>query len=183
MIKHNLFVRWAAICSVLLLIPFFMASCAKTRISSIPETHVPPRQVPEIGDPAPGKTIKKPVQPQPERPSLPAPKKQPRPAILNTIIRKAEKELFLNKPDIAFQTLERALAIDGRDPEIWHLMAKARLMKEQYHQAESLARKSNTLAGDDRSLKKKNWKIIIRALEEQGRVEEADKARRTVNSL
>lgn len=175
--KQNLFVRWVTICSVLLFIPFFMASCAKNRISSIPQTHEPPRQVPEIGAPPPGKAIKKPVQPQPERHSLLVPPKEPRPAIVKTMIRKAEKQLFLHKPDTAFQTLERALAIDGRDPEVWHLMAKARLMNGQYRQAESLARKSNTLAGDDRSLKKKNWKIIIHALEEQGRMEEADQAR------
>ncbi|MDY0374313.1 MAG: hypothetical protein RBQ72_01130 [Desulfobacterium sp.] len=181
--KQNLFLRWAAICSVLLLIPCFMASCAKTRIPPIPQTHEPPRRVPEIGAPPPGKTMEQPVQPQPERPSPPAPQKEPRPAILNTLIRKAEKELLLRKPDIAFQTLERALAIDGRDPEVWHLMAKSRLMNGQYRQAESLARKSNTLAGDDRSLKKENWKIIIRSLEEQGRVEEADQARRAVDGV
>ncbi len=68
--KQNPFVRWATICSVLLLIPCFMASCAKTRISSIPQTHEPPRQVPGIGDPALEKTIKKPSQPQPEGHSL-----------------------------------------------------------------------------------------------------------------
>ena len=175
--KQNPFVRWATICSALLLIPCFMASCAKTRISSIPQTHELPRQVPEIGDPAPEKTIKKPSQPQPEGHSLLVPPKKLRPAILNTMIRKAEKQLFLHRPDTAFQTLERALAIDGRDPEIWHLMAKARLMNGQYRQAESLARKSNSLAGDNRSLKKKNGEIIIRALEEQGRVDEADQAR------
>jgi Flp pilus assembly protein TadD len=133
--------------------------------------------VPGIGDPAPEKTIEKPDPPQPEKPLLPVPPKEPRPAILDTMIRKAENQLFLHRPDTAFQTLERALAIDGRDPEVWHLMAKAQLMNGQYRQAESLARKSNSLAGDDRSLKKKNWKIIIRALEEQGRVDEADQAR------
>ncbi len=79
------------------------------------------------------------------------------------MIATAKKQLGQNRPEAAFQTLERALAVDGRDPVIWHLMAGIRMVQKDYDQAESLARKSNTLAAGDFSLKAKNRQIIIDA--------------------
>ena len=110
-----------------------------------------------------------------EKPQVPQEKSQP--PILNTLIGKARKQLNRSQPEAAFQTLERALNVDGQDPQVWHLMAKARTMQGQYGQAESLARKANTLSAGSPSLRKKNWQVIANALEEQGRIHEAALAR------
>ena len=101
------------------------------------------------------------------------PAKTTRPAVFDTMIAKAEKQLGRNDPTAAFQTLERALAIDGQAPLVWHLMAKARLSQGNFAQAQSLARKSNTLAGHRPDLKKKNWTVIAQALEKQGKTRAA----------
>lgn len=86
------------------------------------------------------------------------------------MISKAKKQLARKNPDAAFRTLERALAVDGRDPMIWHLMAQARLQQGQYAQAKSLAGKSNTLAGGDDGLRKKNRYIIEQAKKALSRI-------------
>jgi len=147
--------------TVFIIILFFTASCADHRVASIPQTHLPP----EIGSPS-SNTV-----------PAPHPRKKSRPPILDTLISKARKELNSGHPDAAFQTLERALNIDGQDPLVWHLMAKIRSMQGQYGQAESLARKSNTLSAGSPSLKKKNWRVIANALEKQGRSQESNLAR------
>ncbi|GAB6145743.1 tetratricopeptide repeat protein [Desulfocicer niacini] len=156
-------IRWI----ILLIILFFTASCADHRVVSIPRTHLPP----EIGSPPP-QTIPESLPQMGKKKPL-APHEKRRPPILDTLIGKARKQLNLRRPEAAFQTLERALNVDGQDPLVWHLMAKARAMQGQYSQAESLARKSNSLSASSPSLKKKNWQVIANALEKQGRTQEA----------
>jgi predicted negative regulator of RcsB-dependent stress response len=56
--------------------------------------------------------------------------------------------------------LERALRIEPRNPVLWHELARVRLEQGQYRQAENMAAKSNVLAGANRDLKAKNWRII-----------------------
>jgi tetratricopeptide (TPR) repeat protein len=58
------------------------------------------------------------------------------------------------------QPLERALRIEPRNAGIWHDLAQIRLHQGQYQQAESLASKSNNLAGSNRALQARNWKLI-----------------------
>jgi Tfp pilus assembly protein PilF len=60
----------------------------------------------------------------------------------------------------AAATLERALRIEPRNPRLWHELAKVRLRQADFSQAESLAARSNTYAGDDRDLRAANQKII-----------------------
>ena len=141
---------------LLLLLSLLTVSCARPRPETFPRTdrapettlkNIPPRTVPPAEQPARGG----------------------RPALFDTMIARAEKQLGRNEPAAAFQTLERALSIDGQAPLVWHLMAKARLDQGNFDQAQSLARKSNTLAGRRPDLKKKNWRIIARALEKQGK--------------
>src|SRR4051812_5820000 len=60
----------------------------------------------------------------------------------------------------AAATLERALRIEPRNPRLWHELAKVRLRQADFSQAESLAARSNTYAGDDRDLRAANQKVI-----------------------
>jgi tetratricopeptide (TPR) repeat protein len=62
--------------------------------------------------------------------------------------------------DKAAAALERALRIEPRNASIWHDLGQIRLHQGQYQQAESLATKSNSLAGDNNTLKARNWRLI-----------------------
>lgn len=104
-------------------------------------------------------------------------REKPRSSILVQMIKKAENQIRLNKPESAFNTLVRALDIDGQDSLVWHLMARTRLLQGNLEQAKALARKSNTLAVHTPSLKKKNWALIADVLQQQGRLQEAKEAR------
>ncbi len=141
-----------------------LSSCADHRVASIPDTHLPPTHLPQIGTPLPNASDKRPDAPQ-------------RSKAMDSMISKAKRQLDRERPGDAFQTLERALTIDGQDPMVWHLMAKAREMQGAFHQAESLARKSNTLAGKTPGLTKKNWRLIADVLEKQGDIQGAEAAR------
>lgn len=125
---------------------FFIFSCAKPGVAPRPRTDLPPNNLPGIGGQQPPSSMEK-----------------YRPVIVENMIAKAKKQLGQNRPEAAFQTLERALAIDGNDPMVWHLMAGIRMAQADYAQAESLAQKSNTLAAGDFLLKEKNRRIILDA--------------------
>ena len=72
----------------------------------------------------------------------------------------ARSDAAAGKLGSAAATLERALRIEPRNPRLWHELAKVRLRQADYSQAESLAARSNTYAGDDRELRAANQKII-----------------------
>jgi hypothetical protein len=63
----------------------------------------------------------------------------------------------------AAATLERALRIEPRNPHLWNRLAQVRLEQGLYGQADSLAAKSNALAGDAPALKQDNQRIIAAA--------------------
>nr|WP_255722107.1 tetratricopeptide repeat protein [Ectothiorhodospira lacustris] len=67
------------------------------------------------------------------------------------------------QPDRAAAALERALRIAPADAGLWHQLAMVRLHQGQADEAESLAAKSNSLAGSDRALQSDNWRIIAQA--------------------
>ena len=60
----------------------------------------------------------------------------------------------------AAATLERALRIEPRNAALWHELAKLRLSQGEYEQADVLAKKSNTWAGEDKRLRAANWRVI-----------------------
>ena len=64
------------------------------------------------------------------------------------------------KLDAAAASFERALRIEPHNPILWHELAKLRLQQGQYQQAEGLAAKSNGWAGDNKTLRAENWRII-----------------------
>ncbi len=138
----------------LIMAVLFLFSCAKPQIPpappTIPDTPGAPTDTPQID------SVRLPEM-------RPVPPKPNRPAVVDVMISKAKKQLVQNRPDEAFRILERALAVDGHDPVIWHLMAKAQLAQGDFYQAKSLAGKSNTLAGEDTGLREQNRTIINQA--------------------
>lgn len=68
----------------------------------------------------------------------------------------------------AVATLERALRIKPRNPQIWSQLAHIRYSQQQYRQAESLALRSNQYAALNVKLKRGNWQLIANARDKQG---------------
>jgi cytochrome c-type biogenesis protein CcmH/NrfG len=62
--------------------------------------------------------------------------------------------------DVAAATLERALRIEPRNPDLWHELAKTRLQQGNATQAISLASKSNAWSGSNKTLRAANWRLI-----------------------
>ncbi len=56
--------------------------------------------------------------------------------------------------------LERAIRIQPKNPELWHVLADVRLKQQQEGLAEDLAKKSILLIKDAPALVRANWKII-----------------------
>lgn len=84
------------------------------------------------------------------------------------LVEKAESLAASGNLDQASASLERALRIEPRNPVLWQELASVRIDQGQYRQAENLAAKSNSLAGDYRWLRKKNWQIIAEARLKRG---------------
>lgn len=78
--------------------------------------------------------------------------------------------------DKAAASLERALRIEPRNAGIWHDLGQIKLHQSDYRQAESMASKSNSLAGSNSRLKARNWRLIALARRAQGNGSGADAA-------
>ena len=63
----------------------------------------------------------------------------------------------------AAASLERALRIEPRNARLWHELARVRLKEGDYAQAESVAARSNTWAGNDNELRAANQRLIQEA--------------------
>jgi hypothetical protein len=155
-------------------------------------TPAPAKPVPAPAAPTPGKptvALAPPpaVEPEPE-PIQPAARPSPPPAASPTppaelppaeitregnqavaaLLESADKYVKSKQLDKAGAALERALRIEPRNAGIWHDLAQIRLHQGQYQQAESLASKSNSLAGGNRGLQSRNWKVIASARKATG---------------
>ena len=80
----------------------------------------------------------------------------------------AHADIDGGKPDAAVASLERALRIEPRNPVLWQELAKVRLQQGQYQQAEGMATRSNSWAGNNRILRADNWRIIGEARLKRG---------------
>lgn len=148
-----------------------LSACADKRpVSIIHQSHLPPESVPEIGGAVPdqsavpdGSTVVGQEGEQPPLLSAVRPVQRPRPKALTRMIRNAENQLRRRQPQLAFSTLEQALYIDGQDPLVWHLMARAQLDQGNVVQAVSLAKKSDSLAAAYPDVKEKNAALIRKA--------------------
>jgi len=76
----------------------------------------------------------------------------------------------------AAASLERALRIEPRNPRLWHELARVRLKQGQHAQAESVAARSNSWAGEDKALRAENWRLIAETRRARGDTEGAQAA-------
>lgn len=146
-----------------------LSGCVQKRSVSMPQSHLPPESVPEIGRSVPDDSEVA-GKGEDQNPLLSAvrPVQRPRPKALTRMIENAKNQIKNKQPQLAFSTLEQALYIDGHDPLVWHLMARAQLDQGNVVQAVSLAKKSDSLAAAYPDVKEKNASLLRHA---QGRVE------------
>ena len=85
--------------------------------------------------------------------------------------------------DSAVTTIERAIRIEPRNPNLYYKLAVIRLKQSKPRLAEDLAKKSALLASKDRALKKHSWLLIAKAREMQQDFEGAKEARNKANGF
>jgi predicted Zn-dependent protease len=77
----------------------------------------------------------------------------------------------------AVASIERAVKLAPEDPVLWSRLSELRFRQDRFAEAENLAAKSNSLTGDNRMLRFRNWLIIAEARARRGDSVAADDAR------
>lgn len=139
-----------------------------------------PEPEPEAIQPAPSPSVR-PVSPPADLP--PAEITREGNQAVAALLESADQYVKSNQLDKAGAALERALRIEPRNAGIWHDLAQIRLHQGQYQQAESLASKSNNLAGSNRGLQSRNWKVIAAARKATGNTPGAEEAEARASQL
>lgn len=93
-------------------------------------------------------------------------KKATSPAIL-ALVFEADRRSRAGDLEAAVVTIERALRIDSRNPELTYKLAKLRLQQSKPRLAEDLAKKAALLSADNKAIKKKSWLLISEARKKQ----------------
>jgi len=96
--------------------------------------------------------------------SAPPPSSSPRENVaVAGLMESAHTDAAAGRLPAAAASLERALRIEPRNPRLWQQLARVRLQQADYAQAESLAARSNSVAGGDTALRAENQRIIDEA--------------------
>lgn len=93
---------------------------------------------------------------------------QTAPAAVAALERDIESHFTARRYGDAAAQIDRALRIQPKNAELWHVLAEIRLRQNQPGLAEDLAKKSNTLAKSNAELIKSNWRLISDARRQQG---------------
>jgi len=83
--------------------------------------------------------------------------------------------------DGAAGSLERALRIEPRNAILWARLAEVRYSQEAWRKAIQLAAKSNTLASNNKDLRRRNWYLMANAYQVLGDETSAQKFRSKLN--
>ena len=100
--------------------------------------------------------------PAPETPPPEAQQRRENVAVAG-LMESARADSAAGRLSTAAASLERALRIEPRNPRLWHELARVRLKQGEYAQAESMAARSNSWAGDDGALRAQNQLLIDQA--------------------
>lgn len=146
-----------------------LAGCAQRPVAPPPDRGEPaaeapaPRAGPDAGEPA--------AEPAPAPPEKEAPPRTAAeasgPAVI-ALLGRADEQAAAGKLDLAAATVERALNLEPRNPFLYHRLAALRLAQDQPGQTEALARKSNSLAGDNPYVQARNWELIAQSRRMRG---------------
>jgi len=87
---------------------------------------------------------------------------------VRSLVEQARNERTAGNLTAAAATLERALRIETRNPRLWLELAQVRLASGDPAQAEQLAVRASSWAGDDRSLRAASWQLIAESRTARG---------------
>lgn len=100
---------------------------------------------------------------------------------------RAEVVILLQKEALRLQSegrwpeaelkLERALRLDGEKLDLYHQLATIRMGQQKFEQAEHIALKGLTLAGDEATARADLWAVIAQCRSAQGNISGAQEAR------
>lgn len=118
-----------------------------------PASSSPVLTAPDIGRNEP--LWREPIPPsRPETPApAPIPERAPEPGTpASTLLASVDEAIASGDMERAAALSERALRISPRDAYLWYRLASIRYAQQQYSEAEGLARRALSFAGNDRSL-------------------------------
>jgi tetratricopeptide (TPR) repeat protein len=121
----------------------------------------------------PGPSPETKPEPAPPPPAAPPPKEN---IAIAGLMDSARADTSAGNLAGAAASLERALRIEPRNPRLWQELARVRLKQGQFAQAESVAARSNSWAGDDKALRAENWRLVAESRRARGDVEGAQAA-------
>lgn len=101
------------------------------------------------------------------KPTITEPRNSETSPAVKSLMASARADIAIGRSQSAVSKLERGLRIESRNPQLWHLLAKAHYAQSDYQQTISMARKSIRYAADD-DLIAQNWKLIKQAGERSG---------------
>lgn len=99
------------------------------------------------------------------------------------LLEQAHANFDAGRHGAADSALERALRIEPRNPWVWEEIAQVRLAQGRYDQAISLARKSNSFAGNGHLVRAINWQLIGKARVAKGDSDGANQAFQQASDL
>ncbi len=105
------------------------------------------------------------------------------PSAVVSLLEEAKKHFEAGENEQAAAILERALRIEPQNAVLWHNLAGVRLKQGEWKRAANLADKSNTLVGNNKMLRVRNWMIIAWACEGMGDAQCAVEARQRAEKL
>lgn len=112
-----------------------------------------------------GQTTGTPQQPgmQANQPLPPRSAEQVSSPAVRSLLGRADTLARNGNMDLASSTLERALDLEPRNPFIYQRLAAVKLAQDQPGQAEAMARKSNSVGGNNPFVRADNWQLIAEA--------------------
>jgi len=99
------------------------------------------------------------------------------------LLSEAELDIQAGNYNRAELQLERAMRMEPRNGQVWHLMARIRYEQGDYGQTVQFCLKSNTLAGDNLTLKRQNWMLLDKAYTSLGETKKAEEAKHKAATL
>lgn len=109
------------------------------------------------------------------------PERQPVSSVVSDLMKKAQSQSQAGDFDSAANSLERALRIEPRNAKLWNRLAGVRYSQESWQKAIQLAAKSNTLSGQNKSLRRENWHLMSNSHKALGNVDAEQKYRNKLN--
>lgn len=120
------------------------------------------------------------VLPLPDEPAIraePLPGSPQSSSVVRGLLASADSQQRAGDLDGAANSLERALRIEPRNAHLWSRLAEIRFDQKNWQQSVQLAAKSNTLAGRDSPLRRRNWYLMVNAYDQLGDTQRAEKYR------